>query len=69
MKGGVKMQKNARQYTQDASSDLKHAIENLQCALETVEKSHNHELIEQALQACQNAYNHTNSTANTLSQQ
>ncbi|MEH6939584.1 hypothetical protein V7056_17305 [Bacillus sp. JJ664] len=63
------MNKNARQYTQDATTAIKHAVENLQSALETVEKPHNHELIEQALQACQNAYNHTNSTASVLAQE
>ena len=63
------MQKNARQYTEDANIAIKHAVENLQSALETVEKPHNHELIEQALQACQNAYNQTNSTANVLRQE
>ena len=62
------MQKNARQFTEDATSEIKHAIENLQSALETVEKPHNHELIEQALQACQNAYNQTTKTADVLRQ-
>lgn len=63
------MQKNARQFTEDATTALKHAVENLQSALETVEKPQNHELIEQALQACQTAYNHTNSTASALGQE
>ncbi len=63
------MNKNARQYTEDATSALKHAVENLQSALETVEKPHNQDLIEQALHACQNAYNHTNSTASVLAQE
>ena len=63
------MQKNARQFTQDATTELKHAIECLQSALETVEKPQNHEKIEQALQACQTAYNQTNQTANILEQE
>lgn len=58
-----------RQYTQDASTELKHAIECLQSALETVEKPHNHEQIEQALQACQTAYNQTTQAAGTLGQE
>ncbi|WP_088070438.1 hypothetical protein [Gottfriedia luciferensis] len=63
------MQKNAREYTQEATTGLKQAIENLQSALETVEKPHNHEQIEQALQACQTAYNQTTQTANILGQE
>lgn len=63
------MNKNAHDYTECASNALKQAVQDLQSALQTVEKPENRDKIQQSLQAVESAYNQTCNTCDALAQQ
>ncbi|WP_044640054.1 hypothetical protein [Risungbinella massiliensis] len=63
------MQKNARGYSQDAQNALNQAKNNLQNALNTVEKQENKALIEQSLLSIASAMEHCDIAVNSLEQE
>jgi len=62
------MQKNARGYTEDATTALKQAVENLQAAIRTVEQDDNRNSLQESLHTVEMAYKQTSNTANVLGQ-
>ncbi|MBM7659685.1 ribosome recycling factor [Bacillus mesophilus] len=62
------MQKNARGFVQESYSALTNARENLQQALNTVEKNENRGQIEDSLRAVEDALQQCNQTVERLEQ-